>query len=644
MNIITFEEVFKDKVFRIPDYQRGYSWTKKELKELWYDLYNTHDHRQGYHFTGILTFTDFSRADIKSIRKEGFVVREGSIYINNQQYQGVDIVDGQQRLTTLLILLSTLVARVDDEAYKSQLEETYFRKLENGKNKYVFGYHIDVPSHNYLIREIFNEQEYEVEETETLYTHNLSFAKVYFETKVAKLTSVEVRLWITKITRHLLFAVLNLSESQDRPLDVSMVFETLNFRGKQLSSLERLKNRVLYIVSKQLATDAVVERSRKRINQAWLEVYKWLGRNPAQALDDDAFLKAFWLLYFSRHSMVSNDFKAYQKHLFTIDFQLETEQQQQTNYAAYEELTKWLDVMKKAVVLWYFINHPSAVETDEEFTYCTTPNIIASLHRLQHFPRGYGKYMLNLVLAIFMRDLPEKAHNLSERELEEKLRDIEALLKAIERHNIMCFLLQGNNANLNLEATFRDINYYFTRGRAHNNEYLIKVLTEQRVDHFRWKEVSRHINKGLRFQSWTGNEYFLKTVEFLQSGQWLGAEVKVQLVYPEEDDYEARSAYKDINSLQKLNRDKYSYSVGNMFLAYTRYEAGTLEQVHLKVQRNIKNQHRLTCLEKDLLNYPQWTKESIYERGRIMVNDFMNHWDLPFIQETEMRKLVLGDV
>lgn len=644
MNIVTFEEVFKERIFRIPDYQRGYSWSKKELEELWSDLYNTHHSRNAFHFAGILTFTDFTKLDNDSIRKEGIAVREGKLFINSSYYKGCNIVDGQQRLTTLLILLSEFVNALEEVEYKKHLVDLYFKKEEGGINKYVFGYHIDVPSHNYLIREIFNEPDYEEEQTETLYTHNLSYAKSFFDERVSSLSQLEIKQWIDKITKSLLFSVLNLNESKERSLDVSMVFETLNFRGKQLSSLERLKNRVLYIVSKQLTGSAAVERSRKKVNQAWLEVYKWLGRNPSQAMDDDAFLKAFWLLYFSRADMVSVDFKSYQKHLFTVDFYLDPTSES-TNYAEYKELLAWLECMKKAVVLWYFINNPYAIDEDNDFKFCSTTTIQKSLQRLNNFPKGYGKYMLNLVLAILMRDLPLKEDDtVSDNAKIKQLKEIEYLLFAIERHNVMCFLLQGNNSNLNLEDTFRDINYYYSRGRAHNNDYLINVLLDIRVNHFRWKEVIRHIHKGNRFKSWAGLEYLLKNIEDEKGGMVGNGEPKVYLIYPEEDDYEMRSMYKDINTMQKVNRDRYSYSIGNMFLAYNRYDANSFEGIQQKIKNAIKHNYRLTNLELGLLDYQQWTKESIESRGRLLFSEFIEKWDLPFIQDTEMRKLLLDEI
>ena len=645
MDIITFEEVFTGRIFRIPDYQRGYSWSKKELEELWVDLLNTHHLRGDFHFTGILTLTNFSVFDLQSIRKEGFMVRQGQLLVGDQLFLGYNIVDGQQRLTTILILLCELIFALPVSDYKNQLIESYIKAKHDNLYYYKFGYHVDVPSHNYLIREIYSDQSYQREKTETLYTHNLSFAKKYFAEKIGEFTQKDLEFWIDKITKSLLFSILNLQESKTRALDVSMVFETLNFRGKQLSSLERLKNRVLYITSKQLAASGIIDKSRKRINQSWLEVYKWLGRHPSEPLDDDGFLKAFWLLYFSRASMVSTDFKSYQKHLFTIDFQLDQlGENSQVNYAGYQELNQWLDCMKKSVMLWYFINNPYLVDTDKEFDYYYNSEIQVSLERLASFPRGYGKYVLGLVLSVFMRDLPSKQDTLSFTERQNKLKDISELLFYIERHNIMCFLLQGNNSNLNQEDTFRDINYYYTRGRAHSNEYLLETIAQRRVEHFRWRDVIRHIHKGARFKSWAGLDYFLKTIEQSLQGYTGNGDAKMFLIYPEEDHYEIRSTFKDINSMQKVNRDRYCYSIGNMYLSYQKRPVVSFEDLKNKISKSLQNNARVTKMELELLQYTSWDKQSIENRGKQMVLAFIEKWKLPYIVDTEIRRLLLDEV
>src|SRR5690554_7680629 len=83
-NIISFKEIFNNSIFRIPDYQRGYSWTQKELDDLWADLTNTHLHKNSYHFTGILTLNTFNSSDLKSIKEEGFnIVDRKSTRLNS---------------------------------------------------------------------------------------------------------------------------------------------------------------------------------------------------------------------------------------------------------------------------------------------------------------------------------------------------------------------------------------------------------------------------------------------------------------------------------------------------------------------------------------------------------------------------------
>ena len=64
----------------------------------------------------------------------------------------------------------------------------------------------------------------------------------------------------------------------------------MNNRGKKLSDLELLKNRLIYLTS--LYTEKEVKENdrnaiRKNINQAWREIYYQLGRNKLQPLNDD---------------------------------------------------------------------------------------------------------------------------------------------------------------------------------------------------------------------------------------------------------------------------------------------------------------------------------------------------------------------
>jgi len=631
--ILPFKEIFKQKIFRIPDYQRGYSWEQTQLEDLWADLNNIHLQNNAYHFTGILTINNFSDQDFDSLEKEGFknlIDREKKkILIKDEEYIPQNLVDGQQRLTTILILLSQAVKKIKDEYEKLSLSERFFYISDNG-NKYFFGYHVDVPSHNYLIHNIFEDLSYGTEDTETLYTYNLDFAKNFFNEKLEDYSQNNLRDLIIKITDRLLFSVLNLSESAGSNLDISMVFETLNFRGKQLSGLERFKNRVLYLLSKQGFGAEQIGRRRVMINRTWLEIYKWLGRNPSpkKVMDDDAFLKAFWLLYFSRVDMVAKDFKAYQKNLFENDFSLMNIHN--NVYMKPDELRRWLICMKEAVVLWYFINNPYEIEDDSEFKYYYTPSIQRSLLRLNSFPFGYGRYMLNLILAILARLLPKCEDGLELTEEQERnIETIEHFLWAAERHNVMCFLLHGNKTNYNQEDTFRDVNKYFISGNpAQNGSSLIEQLLNNRVFHFSWDAVKRNLEMGAYFYSWDGIYFILREYEEHISGIKVDREISVNRLYPE-DKLIARKSYREINKLHDSRRKKYSYALGNLFMSNNNHSDRSFKEHRERIENALNRNNVVYASEKELLNYGSWTVEDIEERSEKILNVFIKKWNIP---------------
>src|ERR1700733_4351965 len=97
---ISLDSVFKEKIFRIPDYQRGYAWQRDQLKDFWEDLVNLSEGRS--HYTGVLTLKELPSKDVLKEDKEYWLVEDHS-------YKLYNIVDGQQRLTTFVIFLQAFV-------------------------------------------------------------------------------------------------------------------------------------------------------------------------------------------------------------------------------------------------------------------------------------------------------------------------------------------------------------------------------------------------------------------------------------------------------------------------------------------------------------------------------------------------------
>ena len=314
----SLSELYQNKLFRIPDYQRGYAWKQEQLVDFWDDILNLQEDR--YHYTGLLSLKAVAKAELKGWSNDKWLLDSG--------YKAYHVVDGQQRLTTFSILVNEIVSFVKGlECNKGKTDEEIVlcyqtpkairskyisqkRPPQNLITTYLFGYEVDNPSADYLTYKIF-EEPFSGAVNETYYTKNLKYAKEFFLDCLKKLYAAEgidgIEAVFRKITLQLMF---NIHEIED-DYDVFVAFETMNNRGKKLTNLELLKNRLIYLTTlydtdKLDAMDKA--ELRKQINDAWKEVYYQLGRNQNSPLSDDEFLRAHWIMYFQYSRKKGDDY------------------------------------------------------------------------------------------------------------------------------------------------------------------------------------------------------------------------------------------------------------------------------------------------------------------------------------------------
>lgn len=258
--LLTLSKIFTERLFRIPDYQRGYAWTEKQLKDFWSDLEQLEIGKN--HYVGVLTL---ERVDEKSFNKWD----DDKWIIKSKKYEPYYIVDGQQRLTTAIILIEAIVESLNENEelnYTSvcDIRRKYiFESKDKGISRsYMFGYEKDNPSYEFLKTKIFceNSEENYIEQ-ETVYTYNLELAKKFFLDRLLLLTLPEKENLYAKITQHFLFNIYTISDD----IDVFVTFETMNNRGKPLSLLELLKNRLIYLTTKFNNDNDDKVRLRKKI-------------------------------------------------------------------------------------------------------------------------------------------------------------------------------------------------------------------------------------------------------------------------------------------------------------------------------------------------------------------------------------------
>ena len=89
-NVVSLKDLFYRRVFQIPDYQRSYSWEHQQVQEFLEDLEFLPPNK--HHYTGTIVIHESDSAT--DLMDE-----------DGDSYDRVDIVDGQQRLTTIILLL-----------------------------------------------------------------------------------------------------------------------------------------------------------------------------------------------------------------------------------------------------------------------------------------------------------------------------------------------------------------------------------------------------------------------------------------------------------------------------------------------------------------------------------------------------------
>lgn len=315
----SLSQIFQNKIFRIPDYQRGYAWQDLQLRDFWEDVVNLQIDR--YHYTGLLSLKVLSRQDNQNFGNE-------DAWLLQSGFKAYHIVDGQQRLTTFIIMLNEIIEFICNlPENEGKPEDEIYLGFENIKDirtkylsrkrppdglivTYMFGYENDNPSAEYLKYRILG-QPFGGTIKETYYTKKLKYAKEFFVRELAAFYEIKDIDGIAELYRKLTLQLMfNIHEIED-DYDVFVAFETMNNRGKRLTNLELLKNRLIYLTTlypKEILDETNEMALRELINKAWREVYYQLGRNENDLLSDDEFLRAHWIMYFAYSRKKGDDY------------------------------------------------------------------------------------------------------------------------------------------------------------------------------------------------------------------------------------------------------------------------------------------------------------------------------------------------
>jgi uncharacterized protein with ParB-like and HNH nuclease domain len=663
------KSVFKERIFKIPDYQRGYAWQRQQLNDFWEDLINLP--AENKHYTGMLTLKKACNdKELSGWEEENWLIDE-------RDKKPFYVVDGQQRLTTIVIFLNEIIHLVKNNPQPftvngklligteeiSAIEENYLvvtNPKDESKKTFLFSYETDNPSFKYLKhRVLLDEDSAELEET--LYTQNLATAKAFFREQLNDHFSTYgaegVEMIFKKLTQSLQF---NLHEISD-DFDVFVAFETMNNRGKKLSYLELLKNRMIYLTTlygqKDWATENSPNEYRQKINDAWKEVYHQLGRDVTNKLVDDDFLRDHWRMHF-RYSRNTENY--FDKFLLGQHFVPQNVFNGAENRLKPEDINDYVTSLKDTASQWYYSHYPydnkNKSITNEE------RRAVDRLNRLGMV------YFRPLVVALYLKN---------EISSDDRLR----LLKEIERFIMLEFKISGRFSTY-MNSKYYKIAHELYRGKSVeedidgdkipdeiNVDSIIRALGSDlevvnpktkvlRSQGFREK-LGMHFRNGKGYYEWGGIRYLL--YEYEQELDKEGdpkikwdefskvqkrKEVSIEHIYPQtpEDKRRPEDSKYWVDHFGHHEQDyhnKVAGSLGNL-LALSRSKNAELQNYSFDKKKNgfekdkdkgeiVKGYNEGSYSENEVAKeYSEWNLDNIRKRGLKLLSFMETRWDFKF--------------
>jgi len=683
----SLDSMFKEKIFRIPDYQRGYAWQKEQLKDFWEDLINLSDTRS--HYTGVLTLKEVAQKEIKESDKEYWLVEDHS-------YRMYHIVDGQQRLATFIIFMQAFIEFVmslpensgkapadiyiTESLSISDVTDKYLFKVKPAGDHfrtYKFGYTEDNPSYEYLRYRIFGE-EGAGSVDETFYTLNLKNAKLYFSKQLATLYKQAdlsgLQEVYKKLTKRFLFNEYIIRDE----IDVFMAFETMNNRGKKLSDLELLKNRMIYLTT--LYSDADLNSAghqsmREDINNAWKEVYYQLGRNATRPLNDDEFLKAHWIMYFKYSRKTGRDYiqflldeqfspqHIHKKVAHEVTLEQPEEQKSDSmddmedeNGVELEESTivsvaklrpdeikHYVDSLKESSVYWFTLHFPRlAANLPEEE--------IQVLEKLNRIGMGYFRPLIMTILK-------------NESDPEQRL----FIFQRIERFIFLAFRIGSARSNYgssefynaarqlgNKQFTLSDIDNKLTERLS----FMFSADGTLRLDDF-YNVLAKKFEGGSGYYGWYGLRYFLYEYELnlldenrQKKVHWDDLlktprdRISIEHICPQTPTDDWRDAFSDVPEEQYY---RYNGSLGNLLLLSMSINSSLQndsfedkkDPKYDENDRKVRNGYSDgSHSEIEVAQNAQWGPEQVRDRGRKLLSFMEKRWDVRFRNDADKERLL----
>mgnify|MGYP000943249830 FL=1 len=342
----------RTKPFIIPDYQRPYSWTSDQINTLFKDIWE---------FTCNEGGTD----------KEGTYFLGSIVFYENKNGEQ-EIIDGQQRITSIFLLLRAIYTKLSKPKEKTEEAKNFINKIEpliwktnklTGKVEYssiLLNSKVISETENEVLKKILETGEVN-ERLEDNYSKNYNQILELIEEK-----SVENALMIYQFIYALLNQVIILPITADSQETALTIFSTLNDRGLPLSDADIFKAKIYNHLQ------------NKEEKKEFIEKWKELEENTQNISENIQKLFYYYMFYLRALENDRNTTTPGLKKYYSTD--------------KFERLLKKnvLDELKKILNIWEIILNSTQFIENESWS--ENKDILKALNILTSYPNEFWKY------------------------------------------------------------------------------------------------------------------------------------------------------------------------------------------------------------------------------------------------------------
>lgn len=244
------------KIYRVPQFQRDYSWEQDNWEDLWNDIELAADSKNAHYM--------------------------GSVVLQSTTGKEYLIIDGQQRFTTLTILTLAVIDAIRKLAEKGLEIEQNRERIDILMRQYIG--QKDPASLSYSSKLFLNENNdgffqnrligfkdpisvRKLSDSETLMWESYNFFKQKISQRFKNSTGSDYASFLNNVVGEMMMFIQITVEDE---LNAYTVFETLNSRGIELTSTDLLKNYLFSLVAKS-------ETDLKQIKNQWKKIIDTIG-------------------------------------------------------------------------------------------------------------------------------------------------------------------------------------------------------------------------------------------------------------------------------------------------------------------------------------------------------------------------------